>query len=801
MVFVESVGSKVLAGTIVEIIKRTGMKFLEKDKTFDLLQEIEARISSTLLENECSGLHSYMKLSSTINYIHNYIRLLPFKDFNKTQTNEYVTSSEFIGILTLEAIDHIRLGQYNIPVQRTIENFFADLLAVIEENLVMEIPGELAIIPYIITKNVEQMIRAFRESSAASSNMIPNYEEKRQEYLNNVKHVFAKNHVPGVDILDFDDYYIYPQFIYFNQGHDSEHFHNYSDHDKRETIEWTDIFLRSNLISIVGGPGYGKTLFLKNLVVNSDKLNINNPEKYLPIYCNLKDFTEKKKNFKGFSFKDFLIESMIDYTGVDIGSDMLTYFLARGECLIFLDALDEVDSLERQKFSNLIISFYKNSNNNNKLCITTRDRSLIPETPIVLKVKPIEEDDVIEYLKLMVRIEEFREIDINHFIQQTRHLIDKKFLANFLTVALMVKIYKADRKIPDNKIELFDKCVNYTAKERERDKNVGFDFEKMGSIINNDVTFEKLADLSKRNNREVSRSTIIENLSDVFRGAYRDKNDASNAIEHFLNFCKDRTELYIQGMKEDHFKFFHRSFFEFFYAKHMVKNINGSVSLFNELYKFSSDSELHELLISYLKNYNYNKYQKLIDVVIDKFEKSSDSRTTQLALDFVELSDEFSHKEKLYNLLFEKDKLREIRMLTAPVSNLNKILDSMTIFEDFIEKLIEKYSDELLQAMVLVVLHWHTDNNLYNYQQSDQIVRSIWFSDTLMSKRNEKIVNFVNGLSFDTFIIKAGVIERMEFDESHELKFHQLDNDEMYSIYEKIKLGKFYNEEVDKIFE
>ncbi len=53
MAFIESVGSKVLAGTILEIIKRTG-KFLEKDKAFSILQEIEEMISSTLEENDCN---------------------------------------------------------------------------------------------------------------------------------------------------------------------------------------------------------------------------------------------------------------------------------------------------------------------------------------------------------------------------------------------------------------------------------------------------------------------------------------------------------------------------------------------------------------------------------------------------------------------------------------------------------------------------------------------------------------------------------------------------------------------------
>ena len=61
------------------------------------------------------------------------------------------------------------------------------------------------------------------------------------------------------------------------------------------------------------------------------------------------------------------------------------------------------------------------------------------------------------------------------------------------------------------------------------------------------------------------------------------KKDAENAIDEILTVCADRTELFVPTT-EDKFKFFHRSFFEYFYSE---RGKQGRLPLFS--HSFNAD--------------------------------------------------------------------------------------------------------------------------------------------------------------------------------------------------------------------
>jgi len=785
MSFLEAVGTKVLAGTILEIIKRTGFKKLTKKKETQLSGKVDAAISEILNDIDCSGLDAFLKLSSTNTYFYNYLRLVPYKEYSEFYSMSFIRPSEFADILAAESMEFMKRNQYKKPTKIITRSFFMNLLDILEEELVESLPDELTALPFLLIKNIEQTIRAFHESSAGSKIETPIQDKVIKHYLLRLQDVFSKNHVPGVNVLSYSQYYIPPKFIFYNEENKTSDFRgeflSFLEESKPKEIDWKDIFKVSNLVSIVGGPGYGKTIFSKYVVINSNKLRINNSENYIPIYCNLKDFIDGKKLYKSFSFVDFLVESIVSYTGSDVSKETINYFLERGECLIFLDALDEVDSLERQKFSNLIIGFFKSTNNNNKVCITTRERSLIPDTPVVLKVENITIRDINNYLNLMVKIKEFRNEDIQDFLHQCWRLIMDGFLTNFLTVALMVKIYKADRKIPENKIELFDKCVDYTAREREREKNVGFDFDKMESIINNNASFEALANLSKRNNKEIYSDIIINELCSLYSSKYRDANDARNAINHFLKYCQERTDLYILGNKENHFKFFHRSFFEFFYAKYLVKNTNGIATVYSELYKFSADSELPELLLAFLKQYNYKRYIKLIDVAIEKAKQLKTVNAYRLAIDFVKQSDEYSHLEKFYILFFSSKDI--IMNFNSDFNNLSSVLVSLQVFDNLFKDLIEHYPDQLIASFIQNVTF--IDRTIH-FKYPNAVVTGL----SLLNFEREEVNLFIDTISLERFkqVISKGAIY------SYKEGFINTEYDISF-IYNLLKEGKLSSEE------
>lgn len=232
--------------------------------------------------------------------------------------------------------------------------------------------------------------------------------------------------------------------------------------------QWKDIFLQHSILYLIGGTGYGKSLFLKNIVNNYSKMHFNHAEDYLVIHCDLKSYYSRLEIHR--SLPDFFHDSMVDLSGSDsLSKEIIQHYIYTGRCLVLLDALDEVPKAGRQELHKKIISYFQTYNPENKVCITSRSIGFIPEKHIeAIEILPLNKGDIEEYLDKMIALKKFKREDKQRFLEQAQILIDRKFLSSFLVLSILVNIYKAERELPENKIDLYKKCFEYIAKKRGR---------------------------------------------------------------------------------------------------------------------------------------------------------------------------------------------------------------------------------------------------------------------------------------------------------------------------------------------
>ena len=88
----------------------------------------------------------------------------------------------------------------------------------------------------------------------------------------------------------------------------------------------------------------------------------------------------------------------------------------------------------------------------------------------------------------------------------------------------------------------------------------------------------------------------------------------------FLEFCSERTELFVPGQKEETYRFFHRSFFEYFYSRYITR-LKTPKAIVKEFGKFDVDSEVFELTAAILKNEDELLYQQLIEYILKETER------------------------------------------------------------------------------------------------------------------------------------------------------------------------------------
>lgn len=476
------------------------------------------------------------------------------------------------------------------------------------------------------------------ESSFLADN--PVYTNNSLKYIKTLRQTYQNGFVYLLGEYRFNEFYIPPIVLPSRTMRNHFHFQRIYSPDQHDHMRnnWKDIFSSSNIVYVVGGAGYGKSLFLSNVINNHSDLQIEHSADYLVIYCDLKSFYNNG-NDNGKTVLSFLHESIVNQFGIDyISTDIISYYLNRGRCIILLDALDEVKREVRADLHKKLVAFFAEENPNNLICITSRDRGFIPQKEIeVFEILPLTEKDIEDYLEKMIKLGKFKRGDKVMFMKQASTLIQKRFLNNFLVLSLLVNIYKSEKALPENKVDLYKKCFEYIAKKREEEKSkIGYDWDNIYPLMK-DSTFIKLAVLAAPNNRDVERIRIEEMLIKQYRNKYVDEATAEVAIKEFLEFCSNRTELFVPATVDDKFKFFHRSFFEYFYARfiHQQHSVEDMYKLMEE---FDIDSEVFELTVALVKEDNEEKYQELIEYMFQKVNEALSDPTNYIAFGMLTLA-------------------------------------------------------------------------------------------------------------------------------------------------------------------
>lgn len=510
----------------------------------------------------------------------------------------------------------------------------------------------------------------FRNGYVPFSN---DFNKKKKEYELLLKEDNKKAHVYLLGELNIDKFYIRPKLntgftflsdsIYgpmINKNHLSEATNEFIGKNSTtihsffyksimnslsinltKDCHWNEIFKDNNVIYLIGGPGYGKTLFLKNLVSHFDELKIFDSEEYLVIYADCKDY-EYILNGQNCSFVENLCHIVRWYYPIEFDSikGMLNYYIARGRCMILFDALDEVNSERRDNVHKSILNAVRHINPSNLVCIVSRERGFVSDkSKTIYHIPPLKQNDITLYIERMVALKKFKKGEVENFLTQARPLMEQGLLNSFLILSLLVNIYNGENSLPETKLELYQKCYDYIFIKREDKIYKSKDYQEKGLLeekrktlksIMRPNTFYELARMCTPSNNDISRDKIEAELVPIYSNTYGNANEALYAVELFLKFCSERTELFVLSgtysndeMVSDQYRFFHRAFCEYFYSQYIYTRENLPHKIYHQLAILSEDSEVYELLLNTLKNQKQDIYEGLLLLILEKIESGS----------------------------------------------------------------------------------------------------------------------------------------------------------------------------------
>jgi len=732
MELIATIGVGMLTNAVYDIVKNVSGKFVRnydaKKSEKRLIEKINSELykdiscecrevleSSTFVEFLTSYrfwdiINAYLEQKIITNYASKNTK---FKEY--IQGKDIVTTKDIIAFLSEKIyVLYKERGTLNQPTKDSIYNALDHIFVVCETTIVSDFTPENAEMLYFIQSKIDVVGSKIIEHICFLQNNLQciqkklmlalpsqeDYEEIRKRYYDVLKEKHSEAHIYLFDKFPFDSFYVPP---ILSRNRQDVKYSSFGLHLRRyHYVSWDDIFLENNIVYVIGGAGYGKSLFEKKIINDYKNLNIFKPEEYIVIYGELKTFYPDDSDAP-ISVVEFLKNSIRSSTLIDVSSEFVQHYLDSGRCIILLDALDEVDKSKRVNLHEAVTSFFKKQNPNNKICITSRERGFIPEKDIeVFNIYPLDEEQIEKYVDKIIALKKFDSQDKDAFITQTKKLVEKRFLNSFLVLSLLISIYKAERELPENKLELYQKCFDYIATKREREKTEeDFDWSKILPLMK-DGTFIELSRMCMPNNTSVDRNEIKDKLINVYKTRYMSEVEAENALEEFLKFCSERTELFVPS-EEEKFKFFHRSFFEYFYSKYITKRVHDASNRLEELLLFDIDSEVFELTVAMLKQDNQQEYQELIDLMFEKAteelkEEKSPFQVFNVLILSMQVIDDAVYRDKFANLIvdYKNTILRHMEVL----QNLYMIVDVFGDSKEYCEKICNQYQDEAILSIL-----------------------------------------------------------------------------------------------------
>lgn len=219
----------------------------------------------------------------------------------------------------------------------------------------------------------------------------------------------------------------------------------------------------------------------------------------------------------------------------------------------------------------------------------------------------------------------------------------------------------------------------------------------------------------------------------TYSGKYTSIAETERAAENFLAFCSDRTELFVPAAGEDRFKFFHRSFFEYFYAQYIFLRIREVEEVYNSLQRFDVDSEIFELTLAMMKQKDEPRYQELMEYILGKLnEKIKEKNTNLSAFDILTLGMQVVD-DNVYACKYVEYLVKNCENIVKNIENIPNqeiIYNVISDNDEFIQKIIIAYEDNAKLRII--------ETFLRQFSEMDPIINTKEFQE-IVNKKNKRL--------------------------------------------------------------
>lgn len=354
-----------------------------------------------------------------------------------------------------------------------------------------------------------------------------------------------------------------------------------------ELIQGDEFVEKQQRVTVLGGPGAGKTTFLRFLALAYldksvfEKTNLKRSK--FPFFVPLPLYYKG-----GLSLFDFLLRPIREKTNAHAKS-FLQRILMKGQVILLLDSLDEVPKTERPQLLAKVKSFCATFPNVNVvLSCRTADYTVVLDLFHEVEISKLDRPSVHKIVKAWFSTERKKAADLCSIIDNDKSIAS--LTETPLLLSLLCIQFRHDLSLPKRKVELFKRCSETLL--RDWDTTRGF---------RRTSSYESLTDQAKEKLFEViaghftvknftflfPNAKVLELVSDFCTKVGLTPQDAPQILQEV-----DQHHGILEQFSQDHYGFSHTSFQEYFAARSIIAQGTG----LGVVQRYYDDEDMHPVI-------------------------------------------------------------------------------------------------------------------------------------------------------------------------------------------------------------
>jgi hypothetical protein len=381
--------------------------------------------------------------------------------------------------------------------------------------------------------------------------------------------------------------------------------HRDASHDESKTIGYLPFRKTFSRALILGDPGGGKSTLTQLLchgLAGQVALEAATPghsvfdprDLRLPLKVVLRSLERRQRTAASYSIFDYIVDELKTYLDNDAGlsARLLRQSLILGQVVLLFDGLDELLDIEARRSMVAQIEAFCNAYSACPSLVTSRIVGY-SDAPLNGDFQPyvlarFNKEEIRKFSEQLLRAvaglklsEASARADL--FLTQTE-TIAEDLRQNPLLLGLMVYIFAIRGDVPNNRPEIYKECSLLMFEKWDQRRDIIFEFPQDFDLLDLFGFLAREIFGSAETEDGVSEDWLLGQLKRFFEAWYEDKARAVVAARALVNFITGRAWVMCE-VGPHIFKFTHRTFLEYFFARRIEEEAGSVASLIeNQLF-------------------------------------------------------------------------------------------------------------------------------------------------------------------------------------------------------------------------